>query len=109
MGECPSQAEVRASFNSLGLLLGRRFDVCFFEGGYTYHVISEPGCQSVGIAGIDVVGGPAQGAAAHQQAHAAWLVRQWKDVERGIFFYGNGRKGAFCAKRRLHGDGGLHG
>lgn len=109
MVERPSQEEVRAFFETLGLLLGRRFDVRFFEGGYAYHVVSKPGSQGAGVVGGDVVGGPAQTAAAHQQAHAAWLIGQWVNIERGIFFYGNGRKGAFRAKRRLHGDGRLHG
>lgn len=108
MAEQHSQKDVRESFEALGLLLGRRFDIRFFEGGYTYAVVPEPSSQSAGIPGGNVVRGPAECAAAHQQPQSAWLIRQWMDVERGIFLYGNGRKGAFRRQRGLHGDGGRH-
>lgn len=108
MAERPTQAEVVADFSAIGVLLGKRFDIRFFEGGYAFRVVPEPSGQSTGVAGRDVVGGPSQGAAAHQQAHSTWLAGQWKDVESGIHLYGNGHKGAFRLQRGLHGDGGLH-
>lgn len=108
MVDLPSRQAVMHCFDVLGQLLGRRVEVHFFEGGYSYHVVPEPGGESAGIARVDVVGDPSHGAAAHQHANHCGLFRL-EDVECGICLYGKGHKGFFRRERGAQWDRWLHG
>lgn len=108
MADVPSCQEVRDSFAEQGRSLGLRIDVRFFEGGYSYHVVPEPGRHSAGVERIDVVGSPTHAAAAHQQPNHTGFFGLG-EIECGIVLYGKGRKGSFRRERGAHGDGGLHG
>ena len=108
VADVPTCQEVRDSLAEQGGSLGLRIDVRFFEGGYSYHVVPEPGRHSDGVAGIDVVGSPAHATASHQQPNHAGLLGL-DEIECGIVLYGKGRKGSYRRERRAHWDGGFHG